>query len=176
LDDLYPLINFNASEFLQTYYQIDSVETFYNFLRNNKLYPVITKLRIIDCFIISYGKDVTMVDNIFSETILNIIKSFWIKKMYGKLAKYVMCHENDKCMSVQPNKNTNTKIEHMQQRIKYMYSNILTEENITFISNNYFNELSHNDKKYTFFSEGISDYYKYLMTNIVSIIIQNIKK
>jgi hypothetical protein len=176
LDELYPLINFDAKDFLLTYYDIDSVESFYDFLKNNRLHQILTKLRVIDCFIITYGKDVSMINNIFSETILNIIKSFWIKRMYGKLSKYVMCNDDEKCVFIDPSNNKNKKGDYIQQRIKYMYSDILTEENITYISNNYFNDISKNNKIYTFFNEGINDYYKYLLDNTITLIIKKIEK
>jgi len=166
LSTLYPLINFDAEQFLESYYKITDETSFNEFLKNSKMYPVMTKLRIIDCFIMTYGKNVTLVDDAFPETILSIIKAFWIKRMYGKLSKFVYCDESDHCSFVNPKINSLRKDEYIKQRTKFMFFEILTIPNITRVSNNYFNDLANNGKEFTITDSGIENYYEYLLGNI----------
>lgn len=155
MDLLYPIIEFNAKEFLRKYYKINDISDFYILLKNNKSLPIFTKLRLIDCFINVFGKNITITEEIFSETIIDIIKKFWIKKMYGKLCKYIGVEKNDGVF-INPKKNNIEKSENVGIRTKFIIANLITTKLIFEISNNYFTGIV------TRRAIGIDDFYDFL--------------
>jgi hypothetical protein len=167
LDILYPLIHFDHANFLQKYYKINDINDFYFWLKNNITAPYLTKERIIDCFIISFGKNVDILDYVFSETILDIIKKFRIKKMYKKLCKYVDI-KHDKLFFVDPTKNELKNGEYIEERTLYLFDYLITEKNIFQISNDYFTNIQTKNNEQII---GIENYYKYLVNELCKKII-----
>lgn len=157
MDLLYPIIEFDTKEFLRKYYKINDISDFYILLKNNKSIPVFTKIRLIECFIIVFGKNITIIDDIFSEAIIDIIKKFWIKKMYGKLCKYIGIERND-CMFVDPKKNKIEKSDNVSARTKFIVSKLITPKIIFEISNNYFADIG------TRGVIGMDNFYDFLIT------------
>lgn len=156
MDLLYPIIEFNAKEFLKKYYQINDIGDFYILLKNNKSLPIFTKLRLIDCFINVFGKNITITEEIFSETIIDIIKKFWIKKMYGKLCKFISI-ENNEGIFINPKKNKIDKSENVSIRTKFIISNLITSTLIYEITNKYFINIETKN------NIGIDDFYNFLI-------------
>ena len=156
MDMLYPLIEFNAKEFLRKYYKINDISDFYILLKNNKSLPIFTKLRLIDCFIIVFGKNITITEEIFSETIIDIIKKFWIKKMYGKLCMYISIEKNDGVF-MNPKKNKIKKSKNVSIRTKFIIANLITSKLIFAITNNYFADIE------TRSAIGIDNFYDFLI-------------
>lgn len=154
LDILYPIINFDGGYFLKKYYKINDISDFYFWLKNNKNVTVFTKLRIIDCFIMEFGKTVTVIEDIFSDTIIDIIKKFWIKRMYNKLCKFIDKNGN----IIDPAKNKLKKSDDVANRTKNIVTKFVTPQNILEISNNFFTDIQ---KKDTII--GIDDFYSFVV-------------
>lgn len=159
LDILYPIIDFNPYDFLNAYYKIKDISDFYAYLREHKNIPVFTKLRIIDCFIISFGKDTDVIEDIFSDTIIDIVKKFWIKKMYGVLCQYVTVVHNDG-KPISPSNNKLKKSDDVAIRTKYIVSTVATPQNIFEITNKYFTDIQSND------DAGIDNFYEFLLRSL----------
>lgn len=145
LDILVPIISFDHKMFLKNYYKISDASDFYIWLNNNKNAPVFTKLRLMDCFIISFGSNISVVDEVFAEAILDVIRKFWIKKIYNKLCQYVG-FKNDKVAFVSSDENKLSKSEQITERTKFLMNNLMTKKNIFELSNNYFSQMSNNEK------------------------------
>jgi hypothetical protein len=160
LNILYPIISFNYKDFLKTYYQINSINDFYFWLKNNKSTPIFTKLRLFDCIINVFGKDIVLVEPIFVETIIDIIKKFWIKLMYRKLCHYIGIDSKNNIIIVKSKDNKLKKSEHIEQRTKFLISNIMTTSTITNIINNYFNEITNNK------NIGIDDFLNFIILSL----------
>lgn len=137
---LQPLWPLNTKNFLSQYYSIKSQIDFNNWLVDHKDSPVLTKIRIIECFLNAFGKDIAMFDEEFINTVLSIIKQFWIKKIYNKLYKYLSVKidvETPKCIIVSPEKNKLKKLEYSDIRRKYLETRIITYDTLFIISNKY---------------------------------------
>lgn len=157
---LYPLILFNHSDFLKTYYQINDINDFYYWLKTNKMTPIFTKLRLFDCIINAFGKDITIVESIFIETIIEIIKKYWIKMMYSKLCKYVGFSQKNELQLMKPENNKLNKMDNVEERTRYIISTIITTQNLTNIINNYFNEITNRKEL------GINDFYIFIVLSL----------
>jgi hypothetical protein len=137
---LQPLWPLNYKNFLSQYYLIKSQIDFNNWLVDHEDSPVLTRIRIIDCFLHAFGKDIAMFDEEFINAILSIIKQFWIKKIYNKLYKYIsvkLDEDTPKCIVVVPEKNKLKKFEYSDIRRKYMESDIIGYDTLFIISNKY---------------------------------------
>lgn len=158
IDILYPIIDFNAADFLKKYYNINDISDFYVYLRNNKSIPIFTKIRLLECFIIVHGKDISVVEDVFVETIIDIIKKFWIKRMYRKLCNYITV-KNDECIFVDPSNNKLSPSDNVSLRTKCIMS-VITPQIISEISNNYITNIGMRNKS------GIEDFYEFMFTSI----------
>lgn len=158
LNILHPLILFDNRDFLQTYYQINDINDFYFWLRTNKNIPIFTKLRLFECILSVFGDDISIVEPIFVETIIDIIKKYWIKMMYSKLCKYIGYSSENEIQIMKPSKNKLTKIEKIDERTKYIISTFITNQNLTNIINNYFN----NKKK----DDNLNDFFNFILTSV----------
>jgi len=69
---LYPLMRFDPKFFLEIYYKIYDVSDLYEWLNNNNV--LFTKIRIIDCFLRSSGKDILIVEAPLTNAVVEIIK------------------------------------------------------------------------------------------------------
>jgi len=132
-----PLQMFDASSFLHNYYGIKNINDFNNWIYDNHLTPIFTRIRIIDCFLKVFGKNIILFDDIFINAIYTLIKQFWIKKIYGKLHKYIGIKKNNECVMIQPNKNTLGKMDNYEIRSKYIINKIITNDKLIEISNKY---------------------------------------
>lgn len=141
------------------YYNITSPNDFYIWLKNYKDIPVFTLMRVIDCFMLLFGKTITIIDKILSDCIEHIIKLFWIKKMYGKLCNYVSVF-NDTCHFVPDKSNKLKKTDDIKIRTKFLLSELVTYSNIFEITNKYFNEFNNRS---TF---GMSDFLVFLISDL----------
>ena len=160
IDILLPIIHFECDEFLKKCYNINNIGDFYGWLNNNKNTPYLSQLRIIDCFIKCYGNNIDILDDIFTDVIYYIIKKYWIKKMYNKLCQRVGV-ENNIAFLVKENKNMLKKTDYIEIRTKFLFSNLITKENIAQISSEYFSHKKGN------FDIGINDYYNHLLNNFM---------
>lgn len=166
IDLLTPILNFDHKTFLNKYYKITDVSDFYIWLQNNKMIPVFTKMRIIDCFIISYGKNITIIDDIFSEAIIDIIKRFLIKKMYGKLCVYIGI-KNGTGVFIKPESNKLKKSDNIEIRTKFLFSKLISLKIISEISNKYFTKIGsieNNIKEHN--KIGIDDFINFLNSEL----------
>ena len=142
LDLLYPIVEFNQETFLRDYYEIIDVGDLYRWLRNNKMAPVYTRMRIIEISSMVFWDTITVVEDIFPETIIDIIKKFWIKLLYGKLCIYIGV-KNDTGFIINSNDNKLKKTDDVQIRTNFLFSKLITREIVTEICNNYFLYLQH---------------------------------
>lgn len=165
---LQPLWPLNNKNFLAQYYLIKSQTDFNNWLIDHKDSPVFTRIRIIDCFLRAFGKDIAMFDDEFINAILSIIKQFWIKKIYNRLYKYVSV-VNEECVIVQPEKNKLKKLEYSDIRRKYMETKIITYDILFTISNKYLEK----SKKNTL---SIDEYLSFILDSLEKDISTNMTK
>lgn len=154
---LTPYIIFNPFSFMSDYYEIKTLNDFYSWLSNNKNAPVFTKMRLIDCFILSFGNDVNVVDDIFNKTIIDVIKKFWIKKMYRKLCSYVHATPQGACKLIEPSKNKLKKSDNVTERTKFLLT-LITPIMVSEISNIFFSTIRTND--------GIAEFYDTLVNGV----------
>lgn len=137
---LYPNIAFNAKYFLRTYYSITTTTEFYEWFHNNKFAPIFTIVRMIDCFILAFGSQVSIIDDVFIESLIGIIKGFWIKKIYYNLHKFIGI-KDDKCIIVDPKKNKLDIREQSKMRKQFIMSELLTPQIIMEYTTSYFAQL-----------------------------------
>jgi len=160
LNILYPIIQFNAFEFLSKYYRINDVSDFYKWLEIHKSSPVFTRIRLIDCFFEVYGKDITVTEDILTETIINIINNFWIKKMYRKLCQYVSIKNNNGFV-IDPKKNKLNKIDEIVTRTDFLISHVITSTAVFEILNDYVALINKGNNKYELF-------YDFLLSSLIN--------
>jgi hypothetical protein len=164
---LYPIIDFKIRDFLSKYYNIKDVGDFYIFLKNNKSLPVFTKLRLIDCFIQVFGKNIIIAEDALSDTLIDIIKKFWIKKMYSKVCAYIGTKNNDGIF-INPNKNTLKKSDDISIRTKFLISKLVTPKVIFEITNNYFSSIaSKTEISDAEVEVGVDQLYDFLLSEMI---------
>lgn len=162
LETLYPLFVFNIEEFLKTYYNINDLSDFYDWFKNNKSSAVFTKIRILDCGFQIFGSKISIIEDILTQSIIEIIRSFWIKKLYGKLCKYLDV-KDDKVIVVKSSKLSKT--EQIPLRSKFIITDIITQANIFEITNKYINILKER------VNVGTDDYLVFLTNALIKKIV-----
>lgn len=167
-----PLLTFDTKKFLTDYYNINSQDDFNGWLVNNKNAPIFTQIRIIDCFLRIYGKKITLFDDDFINSILDIIKKFWIKKIYNRLHKHISILNNE-CIIVPTDKNKLKKFDDVELRKKYIETKIITKDNLYVISNKYVDKYTN---KLTNDILSVDTYLIFLINALEKITVDMIKK
>ncbi|AYV76679.1 MAG: hypothetical protein Terrestrivirus11_20 [Terrestrivirus sp.] len=90
---LTPNIDFNDAQFLKIYYNIYSYEDAISFVSEKKYLPAFTKLRIIDCALAAYGKDLNIIDHRTVDFFIEMINKIWMPEIYKNIEKYVDMHD-----------------------------------------------------------------------------------
>lgn len=166
-DNLYPLFVFNDTLFLKDYYHIVNLPDFYQWLIDNRNVPVFTKLRVIDCCLRVFGAKISIIENILAVTVIDIIKNFWIKKMYGKLCKYIDVNIDDNKVLF---RTTNiAKLDNAQLRSKFIVTNLITQTNIFEILNLYIKEI--HERAFV----GTNDFLAFMINELLKKIERKIK-
>lgn len=174
---LYPIINFNPQDFLSMYYGINDANDFYILLKNTNL-PIFTKIRLFDCFINIFGEKIALIDNILSDTLIEIIKKFWIKKMYRRLCNYINI-TNGECHFINPDNNQLKKTEYIHNRTKYIMKILITQKNIFKICNNFFSNIKKNiiydntDSYTYFYTDNLFNYLTNALIEYINNFIKN---
>jgi hypothetical protein len=122
-DLLNPVSQFNPRYFLMRYYNINTINDFYKWFASNKNAPVFTRTRVVDCFMSGFVDQITVLDETFVDIIIQLIKQFWIKEIYGKLSPYVGIVD-DKCVIMMPDKNKLKRMDSNEIRAKYIVNEI----------------------------------------------------
>lgn len=133
---LNPISRFNPRYFLMQYYNINNVNDFYKWLSEHKTSPVLTRTRVIDCFLIGFGNQITILDENFVDAFILLIKQFWIKVIYNKLNSYIGVKDG-KCIIVQPEKNELKKMYEHELRSKYIINELMTKNKLFELTNQY---------------------------------------
>lgn len=129
LNILTPQIDFNSEQFLKIYYKVFSFDDAVDWIDNNQHVPLGTKVRIINCAIEAFGKNIELFDLRFCNFFINYVKLKKIKMLYSQT------HEN---INVDPNTGeiyiaTNKLGIHDKsvERINYIIKTFITKEEIT---------------------------------------------
>lgn len=122
---LTPSIDFNDTHFINIYYDIYSYEDAINYITENKYLPILTKLRIIDCSLNAYGKELNIVDHRTVDFFIEVINKLWLNELYYKIEKYINVDtQNDKInlSSYDDNNNDDDNNDNYNiKKIKYNY-------------------------------------------------------
>lgn len=86
---LTPTIDFNSTQFLKIYYNIYSFEDAISFITDKKYLPLLTRCRIINCALASYGKDLNMIDHRVIDFFIELVNTLWIEELFHRLEKYI---------------------------------------------------------------------------------------
>lgn len=164
LDLLTPYIDFNQSLFLERFYGIKNVSDFFTYINNNQNMPILTYERLLNCFIGIFGKTVTIIDDSFAKMTYKLIKKYWIKLIYKKIANHINCNEHD-CYVVSPKQNNLNKHDFVRERIKFLMS-ILTESVIEHMSNDFFSEFSQSEQQ----TASIDDFKEFIVKSTEKIL------
>ena len=130
---LTPNIDFNDVQFLKIYYNIYSYEDAISFVSEKKYLPVFTKLRIIDCALAAYGKDLNIIDHRTVDFFIEIINKIWMPEIYKNVEKYIHIHNGKISLSRQQDQQEEEKqISQDDAKIKYNFikSKFITNDEI----------------------------------------------
>lgn len=164
LDMLTPYIDFDPRTFLDKIYGIINVPDFFTYIINNPNMPLLTYERLLDCFITTFGKNITLVDDPFTKMTHKLIKKYWIKIIYKKLGNYIECNEHE-CSVILAKDNKLNKHDFLHERVNFLMS-VLTESVIYRMSNAFFSEINKSEQQ----SIGIDEFKKFIINTTESIL------
>lgn len=105
LNILSPYIDFNAEQFLKIYYEIFSFEDTLDWLDRNNGLPLDTQIRVVDCSLKSFGRNIVLVDTRFVDFIIFIIRKRYINRILAKNRKYIGSNEKSEFMIMESDQN-----------------------------------------------------------------------
>jgi hypothetical protein len=88
-NNLLPYMDFNIKDFLSMFYEINTFEDGLDWITNNSESNIKTQIRIFECILNVYGKDIDIIDNRIIDFVINIIKNNYITKIYKNIKKYI---------------------------------------------------------------------------------------
>ena len=132
-----PLLDFNSSLFLLTFYDIKSLEDALDWIDKNSHLPIYSKKRILDLSIEAFGTDINIVDNRFIDIVLLLVKTIFLEKFKDRLLKYIYI---DSKGLVQLTRSKASKSDDKDNVIKinYMFKMLVNSDEILKFSIKYF--------------------------------------
>ena len=137
-DILLPQIDFNCSQFLKTYYGINTYVDALDWIAQKNNSPIFTKLRIMDCVLTIYGDKINILDTKFTEFYTEVIKKLWIYNVYEECKKYIKIEDNKIFFSklVDPNDFNKNK----KEKLNFLVDKFSSPSMIYKFMEKYFNE------------------------------------
>jgi len=165
---LYPYINFDGSNFLDSFYNLNDFGSVINWIDNNKNLPINTRFRIFDLGIKSYKNIIDIIeisDSRIIDFLIQVFKTKYLNNIVIELLKYITI--NDKLVEIKytDKKETN---ESIIIKTNYINKNIINIENVSnFISYLFKSIIEEKEEKL------VQDY---IINKFISFLIGNIKK
>ena len=103
-NNLLPYMEFNIKDFLSQFYEINTFEDGITWITNTTTDNIKTKIRIFECILNVFGKNIDIIDNRIIDFFISIIKTNYITKIYKSIEKYI--HIDDKKNKVYIDKNS----------------------------------------------------------------------
>lgn len=169
IDMLIPYIDFNSEMFL-TFYNINSFDNGINWINENKYKSLDNRIRILNMCLISYNKQINIIDNKTADIFIEIIKNKYIKKIYKQISKYINI-KNDKIYLIKPNKKKEEdsilKIDNDIKKMNYIIDNFINNEELSKFLIRY---IKQHDKSWNTFVNHIDD----IISNLIIYITKKI--
>jgi len=153
-----PKIHFTSKRFLKIYYKIYSFENTIVWINENKHKSIHTKLRILNSAWKAYGNTQNIIDEQIVNLYINLIKQYWIKKLYKYISIYVYVSGKKIYFKKQSVKNNNN---YSVEKINFIIKKLITKKNIYKLLSIYIDEYTdkwdtienHNDTLFSFMKE-----------------------
>lgn len=129
LNILTPYIDFNLEHFLKIYYNIFSFEDSIEWIDKNKYSSLGTKTRIINASLKTFGEQIDIFDNRFSDFFIEYIKKYEIKNLYNKLNKNIGISSDKNILLV--NESNLSISNYCVERTNYIIKTFLEKDDIT---------------------------------------------
>lgn len=127
---LNPYIEFQNKTFISLYYNIHNIQDGNIWLKNNKnIQHLYTRKRILNCIFNVYGPVMDIIDDAIVDTLLDIIKQKYIKKMYKQLHKYIGIIDGN-IKIVEPNTNKLESKNNLVERTNYIMNTFVNSSAI----------------------------------------------
>jgi hypothetical protein len=133
---LTPYFDFNSGQFLKIYYNIFSFDDAINWMENNKTEPILTKIRIINSSLITFGQEIDIFDSRLVDFIIEVIKKKKINQIYEKIHNYISFDKDNIFLK----KNNINKKEKYVERINYLSQMFVNKDEITKFLIDYFSQ------------------------------------
>lgn len=142
LNILTPQIDFNSEQFLKIYYKVFSFDGAVDWVDNNQHVPIGTKVRIINCAIEAFGKNIELFDLRFCNFFINYVKLKKIKMLYSQIHENINVDHTTGDIFIAPNKlGIHDK---SIERTNYIIQTFINKEEITKFLQKFFKKNSNN--------------------------------
>jgi len=122
-----PYIEFNPQLFLNTNYQIKTIDDALVWFEQNIHAPFDTINRIMDCVMQVFSKKINIIDPRMANAFKILIKGKYIPTIYKNIHKYID-FSSGKIVITSPSKNHLSKDEHRVDRINYIVDTYITDD------------------------------------------------
>lgn len=119
-----PYVTYKCDSFLKIYYDIHDHNSLFKWIEDNENEPTLTKLRILNCGWKTFGKDNNYLSDPLIDIYADIIKKYWIKKLYPVFGNKLSVKGNSINLG-ESNKNKDKIV-----KINYMMDKVYTHNNL----------------------------------------------
>jgi hypothetical protein len=123
---LTPNIDFNDAQFLKIYYNIYSYEDAISYVSEKRYLPILTKLRIIDCGLAAYGKELNIVDHRTVDFFVDVMKKTWLDYIYEHVKQYININNG----KIGLNRTLDSQTEDKNIKYNYIKSKFITNDEV----------------------------------------------
>jgi len=116
-NNLLPYMEFNIKDFLAMFYEINTFEDGINWISNNSDMNIRTKIRIFECILNVFGKNIDIIDNRIIDFVIDIIKTNYIQKIYKSIKKYIKIDDKKNSVEIDKNNDDNDKDNNNDKKI-----------------------------------------------------------
>jgi hypothetical protein len=132
LNILTPYIDFNSEQFLKIYYNIFSFEDSIDWIDRNKYVSIRTRMRVINSALKTFGENIDLFDNRFTDFFIEFIKKKEIIKLYNEIHKYIGVNDDSKTINlIDQSLNSLNKNDMCVERINYTIKSFLDKDDVT---------------------------------------------
>lgn len=126
---LYPYFKFNHRDFLKRYYNIDTYDNFYLWMKDNEKINLNTKSRIIECALIELYNE-NIIDNIIVDFFEEYIREKYKKVIYDIYIKYIKINNGIIRISKKEEKNKIENEKYYNEIINFLLDTLFNKNEI----------------------------------------------
>jgi hypothetical protein len=168
-----PDLQFDHKTFLSFYYNLYKYDDCINWITKNKILPITTRIRIIECIFITFFNDIVIIDNNIIDCYHEYFTKFKFDSIYDNLNSY-LSFNNKKIIINDKNDDNENNNKYKKEKTNFIIEKLLNKDEITKFFNKYLEKNKKKFKKNVYINNNFE--INFLLKSLILYLINKLKK